>query len=116
MARGEWTTFQGRKVPPVYTPKHSTIIDMLGLTDDEMTQLDVIITDDIKKDRDRDRKRSQRREAGAVDRETYNSNRLLASTDKKVMAIELVVNLGKTTREAAEILGVNQSTVSRWTK
>jgi hypothetical protein len=116
MSKGEWTTFQGRKVPPVYTPKHSTIIDMLGLTDDEMTQLDVIITDDIKKDRDRDRKRLQRREAGAVDRETYNSNRLLASADKKVMAIEFVVNLGKTTREAAEILGVNQSTVARWTK
>jgi transposase len=40
----------------------------------------------------------------------------MTNADKKIMAIELVVNLGKTTREAAEILGVNQSTVARWIK
>jgi hypothetical protein len=112
MARGEWVTYNGKKVPPVYTPKHSTIIDVLGLTDDEMTQLDVIITSDIKKDRDRERDRLRRRKAGAVDRSTY----LMANADKKVMAVELVINLGKTVREAAEILGVSAMTVSRWTK
>jgi DNA-directed RNA polymerase specialized sigma subunit len=120
MARGEWVNYNGKKVPPIYTPKHSTIIETLRLTDDEIMQLDVIISEDIRKDRtkarDKERKKVQRREAGAVDRETYNSNRLLASTDKKVMAIELVVNLGKTTREAAGVLGVSAMTVSRWTK
>ena len=112
MARGEWVTYNGRKVPPVYTPKHSTIIDMLGITDDEMQTLDVIISEDIKKDRHRQAEAQRRREAGAIDRETY----LMTNTDKKVQAVELVVNMGKTVREAAEILGVNHSTIVRWLK
>ena len=112
MARGEWVTYNGRKVPPVYTPKHSTIIDMLGITDDEMQTLDVIISEDIKKDRHRQAEAQRRREAGAIDRETY----LMTNTDKKVQAVELVVNMGKTTREAGEILGVNHSTIVRWLK
>jgi hypothetical protein len=112
MARGEWVTYNGKKVPPVYTPKHSTIIDMLGLTDDEMTKLDVIISDDIKKDRHKEAEAKRRRKAGAVDRDTY----LMTNADKKAQAVELVVNLGRTVREAAEILGVSAMTVSRWTK
>jgi hypothetical protein len=112
MARGEWVVYGGKKVPPVYTPKHCTIIDTLGLTDDEMSKLDVIISDDIKKDRHREAEAKRRRKAGAVDRDTY----LMANADKKVQAVELVVNLGRTVREAAEILGVSAMTVSRWTK
>jgi dephospho-CoA kinase len=116
MARGEWVVFNGKKVPPIYTPKHSTIIETLRLTDDEMSKLDVIISEDIRKDRtkarDKERKKVQRRELGSVDRETY----LMTNADKKIMAIELVVNLGKTVREAADILCVSAMTISRWTK
>lgn len=116
MSRGEWVVFNGKKVPPIYTPKHSTIIETLRLTDDEMSKLDVIISEDIRKDRtkarDKERKKVQRRELGSVDRETY----LMTNADKKIMAIELVVNLGKTVREAADILCVSAMTISRWTK
>jgi len=75
---GETITFRGRKYSPLYTPKNSTLIDQLEITDDEQKQLRTIISKDLaqarRRERDRERDEKRRREAGAIDRATYEAN------------------------------------------
>lgn len=71
MARGEWVEHRGRKRPSVYTPKHSTILRELGITDSEAEQLAVIISPDLKRERQAQRKKDARMAAGAVSREIW---------------------------------------------
>lgn len=68
MAHGDWVDWNGKKRPPVYTPRHATILYELGVTDIEAEQLSVIIPSDLAKDRarirDRIRKELNRRNSG----------------------------------------------------
>lgn len=63
MARGEWVEHNGKKRPPVYTPKHTTILRELRVTDAEANRLDVIIPKALAEERakERDRKRDEER-------------------------------------------------------
>ena len=51
----------------------STLVEMLGVREDEMRALDLrhLVTDEIKRERDRQRKIAERRAAGVVSRGTY---------------------------------------------
>lgn len=75
MARGEWVEHNGKTRPPVYTPKHSTVLRELGVTDAEAEQLSVIIPRELAEERarERDRKRDEerRRDAGKQPRNDY---------------------------------------------
>jgi len=73
---GETVEFNGRKVPPLYTPRNDTLINLFQITDDEQRQLKTIISKDMAKERHRKRETERRRKAGAVDRETYESQSL----------------------------------------
>ncbi len=73
---GETVEFNGRKLPPLYTPRNDTLINLFQITDDEQRQLRTIISKDMAKERDRKRKEAARRAAGAIDRETYESQSL----------------------------------------
>lgn len=73
---GEKVTFGGREYPPLYTPRNDTLINLFQITDDEQARLRTIISRDMAKERDRARKEAARRAAGAVDRETYESQSL----------------------------------------
>ncbi|EAY3929531.1 replication protein [Salmonella enterica] len=73
---GETVEFNGRKVPPLYTPRNDTLINLFQITDDEQRQLRTIISKDMAKERDRKRKEATRRASGAIDRETYESQSL----------------------------------------
>ena len=73
---GEKVSFGGREYAPLYTPRNDTLINLFQITDDEQAQLRTIISRDMAKERDRARKEAVRRAAGAVDRETYESQSL----------------------------------------
>ncbi len=75
MGQGEWVDWDGKKRPPVYTPRHSTILLELGITDVEAEQLRVIIPRDLAKDRararDQKRKKADRLDSGCQPRQDW---------------------------------------------
>jgi len=89
---GERVEFLGKKLPPLYTPRNQTLIDLFHITDDEQKVMRTLICKDIalsrRRERDRERhmrldreaarKRAEtrRRAAGAIDRATYEANAL----------------------------------------
>lgn len=63
MRNGEWVEWNGRKRPPVYMPRHETILRLLGVTDAEAEQLQVIVPAALVRDRTRERDRQRKAEA-----------------------------------------------------
>jgi len=76
MVSGEWIEFNGRKYPPLYTPRNATLIKRLCISEDEQRCLKTIIGKDLSRERDAARKREKRAEAGAASREEYEANSL----------------------------------------
>jgi len=64
-------SFGGRELPPLYTPKKETLINLFQITDDEQRKLRTLISSDVAREGERKRKEGLRRAAGAVDRATY---------------------------------------------
>jgi hypothetical protein len=62
---GERVEFEGRKYPPLYTPRNSTLMDLFDITGEEIKQLKTIVTEEESTERHRQRNRKQ------VDRTTY---------------------------------------------
>ena len=116
MGNGEWSTHPktGEKIPPVYTPRHMTIIEKLKLEDDLCRGLKVIIPDSVKRERsnDRDRTRNSVRRGWKQDRASYVND----ANDRRSQAKYLSESKGLSTRAIATEMGVNQSTVARWLK
>ena len=73
---GEKTEFNGRRYPPLYTPKNDTLINLLSIADHEQQQLKTIISSSETKARDRLRKEKKRRAAGVLDRATWEARAL----------------------------------------
>ncbi|BFN29777.1 replication protein [Pseudomonas aeruginosa] len=71
---GEKVEFGGRQFAPLYTPRNDTLINLFQITDDEQRALRTLISQDMAKERDRERHTARRRAAGAVDRATYEAN------------------------------------------
>jgi hypothetical protein len=71
--RGERIEYFGGQRDPRYRYKDATMVEMLGVTEQEMRVLHLrhLVTDDIKREHDRDRKSETRRAAGAIPRGTY---------------------------------------------
>lgn len=63
-SRGETVEFCGKRFPPLYTPKNSTLIRIFGITSDEQKQLLTIIDDFEKNQRGKKRKELARRKCG----------------------------------------------------
>jgi hypothetical protein len=74
--RGETIELNGKRWPPLYTPKNDRLIDIFQITGDEQRQLQTIIGQDMAKARDRARDERRRRKQGAIDRQTYEANAL----------------------------------------
>ncbi len=70
---GRKVELAGKTFEPLYTPKNDTLISLFKITDDEQRLLQTIISTDMASERDRKRKETSRRAAGAVDRKTYES-------------------------------------------
>lgn len=73
---GEKIEFNGKQLSPLYTPKNDTLISLFGISDDEQRQLRTLVSQDVARERDKERHTARRRAAGAVDRATYEANAL----------------------------------------
>lgn len=73
---GEKISFGGKEYAPLYTPRNDTLISLFQITDDEQAELRTVISKGMAAERNRKRLEARRRAAGAVDRETYESQSL----------------------------------------
>lgn len=112
---GETVEFNGRKVPPLYTPRNDTLINLFQITDDEQRQLKTIISKDMAKERHRERETKRRRAAGAVDRETYLDAVKQGADSKRVQA-QALKEQGLSVRAIAKEMGVSVGSVSNYLK
>jgi hypothetical protein len=78
-ARGEVVEFGGRKRDPRYDFKTETLVERLGVTNDEARHLRTILPRDEIRRRDAERHESARRAAGAIPRADYEQR----SADKR---------------------------------
>lgn len=110
--RGEVVEFQGRKVPPLYTPRNATLIDRLAITPEEERWLRTIVSKDEARRRHAKREEARRRAAGAVDRADYLDN-MAGMTAQRREAVLALRDEGLSQRAIAEEMGISQSLVSR---
>jgi DNA-directed RNA polymerase specialized sigma subunit len=85
------------------------IIDDLNITTAEEREMEVIISNDTKRQRSRERKQRERRSKGAIRRDEY----LARANKKRSLAYDLRHRQGKSYREIGEILGVSHTQVQR---
>ncbi len=108
---GETVEWAGRKMPPLYTPRNQTLIDWLRITPEEEREMQTIVSEGEARrrarERDRQRKAQERRAAGRKRHST---------PEMRQRARWLVLELGRSIREAADDLGVPKSTVSDWVR
>ncbi|MGC9239991.1 MAG: hypothetical protein ACP5D5_10050 [Acidithiobacillus sp.] len=106
--QGETVEWNGRRMPPLYTPRNQTLIDWLQITPDEERQLQTIVSEGEARrrarERDQQRKEQERRAAG----------RKRQSTPEMRQKARLLLEQGKSLREAAQALGVSHEIVRRW--
>ncbi|MFY0992886.1 replication protein [Halomonas sp. C05BenzN] len=109
--RGEVVEFDGRKLPPLYTPRNATLIDRFAITDDEQRALRTILSQEEVRRRDAQRKRDMRRKAGAQDRQAYE-----ATAQHRREVARALRSEGMKQREIADQLGVSESAVRHYLK
>ncbi len=63
--------FNGKDMPPLYTPRNETLINLFEITTEEQKHLRTIISPEIAKARDAERKRIGRKATGAISRNDY---------------------------------------------
>ena len=108
---GQQIDFNGKKYPPLYTPRNDTLINQFCITDDEQRKLRTIISRDIARERDAARDTARRRKAGAIKRAEYLSK----ATSRKKQAIKLRFQ-GLTLRAIAHEMGVSVASVHNYLK
>ncbi|MBZ9540490.1 replication protein [Modicisalibacter tunisiensis] len=106
--RGEVVEFEGRKVPPLYTPRNATLVERFAITDEEQRRLKTIVSKDEARRRHAERERQRRRQAGAMDREAYQATAQHRRDVARALRAE-----GATNAEIAQRLGVHVKTVPR---
>lgn len=73
---GEKVSFGGKEYAPLYTPRNDTLINLFQITDQEQRELRTIISKGMAAERHKERETARRRAAGAIDRQTYESQSL----------------------------------------
>ncbi len=115
MAGGETVAFRGREYPPLYTPKSQTLIDTFQITDDELKQMDTILSESEKKRRNSESHKKRRHEEGAVARDQYEKERVEKTNDLGREVVRLK-DSGLKQKEIAEKLGISKGRVSQLVK
>jgi len=101
---GETVKWQGREVRKGYNYTNKTLIDILGITQEEQIHMKTIIGT-TEKYRRKNEKRTPRNEVGLTSREQ--------ATQDRIKTIKSLHAKGMTQLEIAKTLGINQGTVSR---
>lgn len=107
-AAGERVEFNGRKYPPLYTPRNETLAEQFQITREEERQLQTIISEEEALERDRKRKA---RSEHSVDRATY-----IESAEMKRAEARLLRAKGMKQREIAAEMGISIGAVNEYLK
>ena len=107
MAAGVRVEYNGKKYPPLYTPRNSTLLCQLRVTAEEERHLKTIISKDEKRRRDRERDTARRRARDVAERGVYLGRAAERRSEARRMRQE-----GLTQAQIAERLGVTQQAVS----
>ena len=99
-----WVEYQGTLYPLLYTPKNASLVSWLGITDEELIQLDYIRTEETRAEQTK----RKRREQGMLEREEY----LKQAQDRRELA-KVLRSQGKTLREMADAMNTSMSQVRR---
>lgn len=99
-ARGETVEWQGQQWDPRYRFRTDTIIELLKITPEEQRQLATIWSDEIRNEKDRERKEAERRAAGKQTREEYR-----AKAEERRKEAQRLREQGYSYRKIAEALG-----------
>jgi hypothetical protein len=109
--RGERIEHEGREYPPLYTPRNQTLIDVFRITPDEERQLRTIVSAGEAKERDKKRRETSRRAAGAVARAAYQAQALAKKEQAKALKEQ-----GFSAKQIAEQIGAPVRTIYHWMK
>jgi DNA-binding CsgD family transcriptional regulator len=101
-AAGRKVEWEGLKIDPRYRLKNQTIIEWLEITAEEEREMRTLISGDERRRRDKEEKRQERRDAGAMTREEYEGRAQVRRLEAHRMAAE-----GLRTQEIARTLGVS---------
>ena len=105
--------FRGRDYDPRYRHRNSTIINKLGITQDEQRHLSTIIGQGEKRERRLHRRAVQRRKAGTPTRDTYLDKVALQAQERRQMALALAEQ-GLTKGQIAGEIGVSRQSVFKY--
>ena len=112
---GETVMFNGREYPAIYSPKNETIIEKLGITEEEIRSNKTIVDTATRRKKDAERSMKRRRAQGTVSREEYDKQR----SEQKRFNLEAIARLkkeGLSIRAIAEQLKLNERVVRRYAK
>jgi hypothetical protein len=115
MRDGDWIEWNGQKRPPLYLPRHESILQLLSISDAEAEQLQVIIPKELAQDRarqrDRQRKAEARRIAGKMRRADY-----VQLADARAQKACDMHAAGESVLSISATLQVSRGHVYRWLK
>lgn len=106
-ARGETIEYDGHEVDPRYRFRSETIVKDLNITRAEQENLETLISQDERRQRNREKRRRHRREAGTMPRDQYEGRASQRRSEARRLAAE-----GSSRREIAEALGVSPASVT----
>lgn len=101
----------GRLVDPRYRARNETIIDDLGITEEEQRLLPALWGDEVRREKERDRGRRRRREAGSMTLVEYRGRAQDRRAEARVMAEQ-----GWRNSEIAAALKITPRRVSQYLK
>jgi len=107
---GDNVQWNGKQRDPRYQITTKRIIDVLSITPSEQNDMQILISKDIKQQRDRERKERTRRSQGAKPRDEY----LAKAKEKRKVALELRQQ-GMSLRKISNMLGVSHTQIRRMT-
>ena len=103
---GEKIEFNGKKYPPLYTPRNDTLIELFDIQPHEFPFLKTIIPTDVAKARHAEREQERREKAGAMDRATYVETRKETAEQRRAQA-RLLKAKGLTWAEVGKEMGIS---------
>ena len=103
MEAGERIEWNGRRYPPLYTPRNDTLISLFEIEDAEQRQLQTLISRALAAERHAERERERRQAQGALSRAEYldpacqkrQQARALRAQGLSIRAIARAMDIGK---------------------
>ena len=121
LANGEKIEWEGKEYNPLYRAKEQTIIDYVGITEDEQRLIynhfgkPILCNKEIAREHNTKVQTEIRRKKGVQERSEYDAKRKESSEEQRIRALELR-NQGLSQRKISEEMGVSQSSIRDYLK